>query len=208
MASIDTTDLELLATVAGGGRKGGLAIEKLYLRYAQRFFAFLCKRGVSRSDAEEIIQNTFVNLMSRSLNIDNIQSAPAYLWRCLKHAWQDNMRRDDHNPISQAATGETDSEGIVSLIERLVDEKRPVEDTLGLNDCLARMWSQFRSDNEDRATALYLAVVEGWTREDLADYLDRSYGATREYLSQCRKKFVECFALICPDYVPGKTESR
>ena len=36
---------------------------------------------------------------------------------------------------------------------------------------------------------LYLAVVEGWTREELAKHLDRSTHAATEYLSQCKAKF-------------------
>ena len=195
-------DIDLLARVEHGGKAASGALETLYIRYAQRFFSFLRKRGLNKEDAEEVIQKTFVNLMTRNLNTSSIQNARAYLWRCLRYAWQDHLRANSTDPGS-FAENPMDEESVLGLLDRLSNEDAPVDDMLGLRDCLGRMWAQFSEEHEERATALYLAVVEGWSREDLAEFLERSYGATRDFLSQCRKRFVEAFSKMCPDYVPG-----
>ncbi|MEM8548373.1 MAG: RNA polymerase sigma factor [Pseudomonadota bacterium] len=194
-------DAELLRKVAAGKRDAPKALEALYTRYAQPFFAFLRKRGLSKEDAEEVIQKTFVNLMGRQLNVETIENGRAYLWRCLRYAWQDHLRDSGKEPSITATPADEDSADL--LLERLTDDTAPIDDMLGLKDCLGRMWSQFSEEHEERATAIYLAVVEGWSREDLAQFLNRSYGATREFISQCRKRFITVFSEICPDYMPG-----
>ena len=66
---------------------------------------------------------------------------------------------------------------------------KPQEQSLSPEDvdCVRRAWRAFTADHPQRAEALNLAILEEWSPVELADYLGRSYGATREYLSQCRK---------------------
>ncbi len=194
-------DLKLLRAVAAGKRGANKALEQLYTSYAQPFFSFLRKRGMSKEDAEEIIQKTFVNLMGRKLSVDKVDNARAYLWRCLRYAWQDHLRDNQNEPANTPTPADESAADL--LLERLTDDSAPIDDVLGLKDCLGRMWASFSREHEERATAIYLAVVEGWSREDLAEFLGRSYGATREFISQCRKRFVQAFAQTCPEYVPG-----
>jgi RNA polymerase sigma-70 factor (ECF subfamily) len=47
-----------------------------------------------------------------------------------------------------------------------------------------------------------LEDCEGWSIEDVAAVLKRTPGATREYLSQCRKK-LKAFLQPCRDYLAG-----
>ena len=44
------------------------------------------------------------------------------------------------------------------------------------------------ADFPDRARAIGFLVIEEWSVEDIARALGRTPGATREFLSQCRKK--------------------
>lgn len=65
-------------------------------------------------------------------------------------------------------------------------------------DCVRRGFSAFAAEHPDRAQAIYLAYVEGWTREELAEHLGRTAHATTEYLSQCRQR-LRPFIAECTD---------
>jgi DNA-directed RNA polymerase specialized sigma24 family protein len=57
------------------------------------------------------------------------------------------------------------------------------------NDCIRRAFAAFSHDHPERAQAIFLAMVEELTREELAECLGRSTHAATEYLSQCKARF-------------------
>ncbi|MDH4285696.1 MAG: hypothetical protein OEV35_10300, partial [Gallionellaceae bacterium] len=69
------------------------------------------------------------------------------------------------------------------------------------NLCMKRGVQAFEKGHPERAAALGM-VAMGWTNEEIGEALERKSGATREYLSQCRKvleKFIgHCRELLNP----------
>ncbi len=72
----------------------------------------------------------------------------------------------------------------------------------GLEDCVRKAYAAFAESHVDRAEILARVAFEGWSIEDVAAVLKRTPGATREYLSQCRKK-LKAFLEPCRDYLAG-----
>ena len=69
----------------------------------------------------------------------------------------------------------------------------PLEDAA----CVRRAWRAFAADHPERAEALERAVLEEWNTAELAAFLNRSAGATREYVSQCRKVWRGYWERLC-----------
>ena len=67
-------------------------------------------------------------------------------------------------------------------------------------ECVKIAKIAFEKDHPERAKAIELSAIEGWTIKELAVFLDRSEGATREYLSQCRK-FLKPYTEPCREYL-------
>ena len=192
-------DEQCFAAIAAGGAGARKAIGALYERHARRMLGTLRGWGLSPDDASDVLQEVFVKLARLKTAV---QHPRAYLATTLRNSFVDFLRgRNPEVNESVLQTGDEDAEE--SFIERMpAPESGDAE--LGLRDCLARALEAFRTRNPEGARAIYLAVVEELSRQELAEVLGRTYGATREFLSQCMRKFEGLVRQICPDYVPDE----
>ena len=62
------------------------------------------------------------------------------------------------------------------------------------------MWNRLIAVVEEQAQALTLIAFYGWDIEEISRFLGRTQGATREYLSQSRKK-LRPFLEPCHEYL-------
>ena len=67
-------------------------------------------------------------------------------------------------------------------------------------DCVQQALSLFAKEHSDRARVLSLAAIEGWDTKEVAAFIGRTLGATREYISQCRKYFSK-YLEPCQEYL-------
>ena len=56
-----------------------------------------------------------------------------------------------------------------------------------VQDCVAKGLERFAAEEPERAYVIDL-YADGIGLQEIADRIGRTYGATREYLSQCRKR--------------------
>jgi RNA polymerase sigma-70 factor (ECF subfamily) len=75
-------------------------------------------------------------------------------------------------------------------------------DSAELEDCVRRAYTRFAEAYADRAEILSRVAFDGWDIDDVAVALRRTNGATREYLSQCRKK-LKIFLEPCKELLEG-----
>lgn len=57
-----------------------------------------------------------------------------------------------------------------------------------LAECFARCWSRFEQAAPAHAAVIAWIAEDGLGTEEIAALLERSPGATREFVSQCRKR--------------------
>jgi RNA polymerase sigma-70 factor (ECF subfamily) len=57
-----------------------------------------------------------------------------------------------------------------------------------LDECFARCWKRFEQAAPAHAAAMTWIVEDGLTNDQISELLGRSPGATREFISQCRKR--------------------
>ncbi len=174
----------LLAQIERGGRGRETAVSELYNRYGPAFQRYFERHGIDTSGAEDLVQEVFIKIVRSANQFRGDASPSAWLWSITRNTLFSHQRgpRVEFIKLPQ---GDDDEEGL-----DIPDPACPVEDQLeeeAMINCVRREFAQFAGKHADRAQALALVAFHGWSPTEVARYLDRTAGATREYLSQCRK---------------------
>ena len=176
----------LLKQISLGGDPARSALKPLYDYYSPRFVGFYCRRGLAPEDAEELSQEAFIKIVRSARKAGDITAPRAWLWRLARSVMLDYLK-------SPAARSGVDIPHLSPFMEADLD----VQD---LQDCVQRQFTAFAHTAPEAAQAISWAVVEGFNAREIADLLGRSHGATREFLSQVRKKLSDVLA-ICREYL-------
>lgn len=174
----------LLRDISLGGRRSRRALEELYRYYAGRFLAYYRRRGVSEFDREELCQDAFIKIVRSCRRAEDIHAPRAWLWSVARSVMLDHFRR-----LHGEAMPLWNEDSAVDW-----------ESAADLQDCVDKQFARFAARAPEAAQAITWAVVEGFSAVEIADLLERSPGATREYLSQVRKKLRQVLA-VCRDYL-------
>ncbi|WP_096662442.1 RNA polymerase sigma factor [Polaromonas sp. AET17H-212] len=186
-----------LDLVADGGPQADKAVESLFRQYRRPLMGFLIRRGVGADVAEELVQEVFIRMVRGASGFRHQARVSSWLFQIAANLHIDQTRRisledtmDDAQwqviegtVATQCGTGEQDAAGAEALQE-----------------CFDRGFSEFAQAHPQRAQALQHAVLHKWSVRDIATFLNRTEGATREFLSQCRKKLREHLA-PCRDFL-------
>lgn len=111
-----------------------------------------------------------------------------------------------HSSIEKSRLPETNSEFYLQenqTKEQFEIEKQERKRQIYIEDCVRRGIEEFSANEPDRADAL-LMQIEGAPIKRIAKFIKRTEGATKEYLSQTRKKIgpyvSTCFDLLDHDF--------
>ncbi len=189
----EMTDDECLRALRRGGKARIDAISHLYRTYARRFLAYFLKHRVAHQNAEELVQDVFVNVVRHSADFHGEARFDAWMWAIVRNALIDHFRR-------QRPEEQVDDDTLELLVNARADP--PSDSGVGLEDCVHRAYTIFAEVYADRAEILARVAFDGWSIEDVAAALKRTPGATREYLSQCRKK-LKVFLEPCRKFLAG-----
>ena len=189
MGNIIWEDIQLLKKLDKGGRHRQEAISTLYREYSGKFEWYFVKHRVSQEIAQDIVQDTFVNIVKGYSSFRKESDFSAWLWAVARNTMLGHFRKQ-----SKHVNNINESEEVDMVSSENTNEYESLE------DCVQQAINNFSDSDPDRAKALILASIEGWTTNELATFLDRTVGATREYISQCRKK-VKSFMAECEDYL-------
>lgn len=190
-----TTDQKsLINDLRVGGNKRENALQAIYLEYAEPIRGFYRSKGLSDENVEDVLQDTFVNML-RSLDSYRGDSRfSAWLWAIarnqIKMHWRAAKNREEgidtedffHKIVGSADAGQ-------SMTEQLVD-------------CVRKAIDSFSHSHIEYADVIRLTAIYQWSIADIAAYLEKKPGATREYLSQARKK-IKPFIAHCYELLKG-----
>jgi RNA polymerase sigma-70 factor, ECF subfamily len=182
--------------ICQGGKLRDQGVTLLFRKYAAHFRKFYLYQGLSAADAEDIVQETFIKIVRKCDTYQADAPLAAWLWTIARNCMNDHFRRVKVRP-----TDNFDDEGWDALEQqsehmRVFDNPRE-SDTL--EECVARGFAEFAKKFSERAHVLSL-LMEGFDTNHIAAVIQRNPGATREYISQCRKK-IEEFLLPCKEYL-------
>ncbi|NWF35141.1 RNA polymerase sigma factor [Mariprofundus sp. KV] len=174
-------------------RKGGIdreeGISELFELYSLPFKRYFIKHRLSAADADDLVQESFINIVRYCSTFRNECEIRIWLWKIARNCMLTFFRKQ-----------KAPHEEIDGYSETIPDPKTCVDPGPTLEDCVKRAFLRFSEQDHERAEMLTLATIQGWTTKELAELLGRSLGATREYISQCRKHF-KPFLDVCRDYI-------
>ena len=186
-------DLESLKKIRAGGAARSEGVSELYRRYALRMVAYFLRNRLPRAEAEDLTQDVFLSVVRNCEQFRGDARIDAWLWSIARNRLIDKVR-------ASRPTESVDEEELLQLSDgTFEDASANVQD---LVDCVRRGFGRFALAHHDRAQALILSVAEGWSVAELAAFLGRTPGATREYVSQCRKRLRE-FLEDCRPFLAG-----
>lgn len=186
----DEQDRLWLSRVAQGGQEGERALEALFRKYRRPLLAFLLQRRVEREEAEDLVQEAFVRVVRAAGGFRGESKVSSWLFQIARNLHLDQLRRANLEDTLDD-DGWAQVEGAVAT-PAACDAPAAVQEAL--QECFDRGWKAFAEGHPQAAQVLEKVVQLDWSIRDVAGFLQRTDGATREYLSQCRKKlrrFVE-----------------
>jgi RNA polymerase sigma-70 factor (ECF subfamily) len=170
---------DLVARTALGDRA---AFERLYLATRSKLFAVSLRIVRERALAEEVLQDSFVNIWRRASDYAAAKSAPmTWMTAIVRNRSVDLVRRTREEP-------DVDD----TLVAGLADENAAPErdaaaraDAHSLKRCLAEL------DPEQRQT-IALAFFHGLTHSELAAHLRRPLGTVKTHVRRGLIRLREC----------------
>ena len=175
-------------------RDGGQAIEQALRALDRSLFATLhreCFRAVRDTEtARDLVQEAFIKVWQRCATFRGESELLPWVRVILRRSVLDRLRRwvpEDSFDADGAMTAEAER-AVADLSRAQVptppDEVRAREQA----ECFARCWSRFEKECPAHAVVMTWIVEDGLTNEQISELLDRTPGATREFISQCRKR--------------------
>lgn len=174
--------------------EGGDAIEAALRSLDRSFFAILyreCLRVLRDAEsARDVVQETFIKVWRRCATFRAESELLPWIRSILRHAVLDRLRAT-HADVPIEADDEGDEE-VARRIRELSVEQVPTPDDEArrgqLAACFVNCWRKFEHAAPEHAAVMSWIVEDGLTNEEIAELLGRSPGATREFISQCRKR--------------------
>lgn len=190
-----TTD-EIILKIKNGGNERAEGARLLMEHFHRPFIRFFILKGLGSHEADDVFQDVIIKIIKGINSYSSENKGEAWLWQIARNGLLDYQRKKfrESKFIAPVETEEDWS--------RLSDTK-PVENSSGAEEsvesCVLNGIKQFKEKEPDRAVAILMQMNKKSISE-ISAAIGRSVGATKEYLSQCRKKLapylVDCHDLM------------
>lgn len=178
--SPDTDEQQLLDNLRAGGKKREVAISTLYRDYAARIRSYYINHRASATEAEDWVHDCFVKIVKSIDNFRGDSPLSAWIWTIARNVMLDAIRKRKTDTSTEDFPLDSIMDGSASAIEHIESEE--------LKDCVQKRFAEFLLQEPDRAQCIVWAIIDGLRIKEISTILDRTPGATREYLFQCRKR--------------------
>lgn len=161
-----------------------IAYKSLNNFFYRNAFRFLMANKLNTSDADDVIQETFIKVFEKIDTLKDDSKFESWLWTILRNNMNELYRKSNKkNNVMfgleaeelENLTGDEDVK--VSLGQKYDDQHNCVEEKMKL----------FQVDMPDQYYAIKLQM-EDVSIKDISIRIGRSYAATKEFLSQSKKK--------------------
>ena len=146
--------------------------------FRKEFIGFAVIRGIDYEDASDLVQKFIIDkLCMKSDSIEHIEYARTWMYMVFR-----NMINDQGRVLTKNREVSLDEARDQSY------EEATVEKTQTKSDCVQEQLKIFR-DKEQKHAEVVDYILKGFDVEEVRLTIGRSYAATRQFMSQCRKKF-------------------
>jgi RNA polymerase sigma factor (sigma-70 family) len=182
------------ATFMRACREGGAAIESALRDLDRSFFPVLYRDGLralgDHDSACDVVQETFIKVWRRCATFRGESELLPWIKTILRNTMLARLRK----PLREVPLDE-DPHLTTEVARRLVElssEGNPTPERMASEQELAELfrvgWARFQELDPHHAHVMAWVVEDGLSIDDLAQLLGRTPGATREFVSQCRKR--------------------
>ena len=174
-------------------REGGAAIERALRELDRSYFSALYRDGMRTlrdpDAARDLVQDTFIKVWQRCATFRGDSDLLRWITVILRHGAIQRLRQptrevpmEDHEGLTEDAS---------RRIYEISVERNPTPEALARRQEHAAQfrsgWQRFQKEDPLHASVMTWVVEDGLSTEDIAHLLDWTPGATREFISQCRK---------------------
>ena len=146
--------------------------------FRKEFICFAVTRGIDYEDASDLVQKFIIDkLYMKSDSIEHIEYARTWMYMVFR-----NMINDQGRVLIKNREVSLD-EARDQSYEEASGEKNQTR-----SDCVQEQLKIFRDKDQKHAEVMDY-IMKGFDVEEVRLTIGRSYGATRQFMSQCRKKF-------------------
>ena len=191
------TEDEIIAMIRTGGKAMDAGVKALYQSIAQPMLRFFVYQGPSGEDAKDILQETFVKIIRNSDSFGGNGKAKAWIWQVGRNCLIDHQRKIGSLSKHETAVNDEQWIRLEETTAAPADANLLSEDSI--DKCVADGLSRFSNREPERAYVLTLQM-EGLPIDEIGIRIGRTVAATKEYLSQCKKK-IQPFIVHCTDYL-------
>lgn len=190
-------------------REGGRLIEAWLRVFDRQHGAALYREAAvslrSWQAAEDVVQEGMIKVWQRCATFRGPADPLAWIRQIVRNTLIDAVRaRPPEQPL-QDEEGELTPAAQAAVHRLSVETIGTPDDTLRshqVEQVFRRCFARFAAAHPEHAMVLRWVVEDGLDNAAVEQLLDRTPGATREFISQCRKKarpfFADWYALVSP----------
>jgi RNA polymerase sigma-70 factor (ECF subfamily) len=175
-------------------REGGAAIEGALRLLDRSYFGALYRESVrglkDRESARDLVQDTFIKVWLRCATFQGDSELLPWIKSILRHGLLDRLRKSV-DEVALDTVQDQPGETLLRIAE-LSEESIPQPDSdaarAQLDACFQRCWRRFEAASPSHALVMAWIVEDSLSHEQIGELLGRTPGATREFISQCRKR--------------------
>jgi RNA polymerase sigma factor (sigma-70 family) len=175
-------------------REGGAAIANALRELDRAFFAVLYRDGLrvlrDPDAARDLVQETFIKVWRRCATFRGDSELLPWVKMILRNAAIERLRQP-RREVPMEDLGGLTAEAARRLMEISVEHNLTPEQAAWRRQLAERFrqgWEHFERSDPLHANVMAWVVEDGLSMEDIAELLGRTPGATREFVSQCRKR--------------------
>jgi len=175
-------------------RDGGTAIEEALRNLDRDFFAVLYSRALrtirNPDAARDLVQDTFIKVWQRCASFHGDSELLPWIDAILRNGVLDRLRRGGREvPFNDGDAMNAElSARVAELSQREVATPDDDLKRQQLAECFQKCWTRFEEAAPSHAAVISWIAADGLSHEEIGALLERSPGATREFISQCRKR--------------------
>ena len=158
--------------------------EEIVVPHKESLRNFALKLTKNEDDAQDLVQETLLKAFRFLDKYERGTNARAWLFMILKNTFINTYRKTSKEPLK------VDYDGIQNFYESIKPEDVKYEHTSEdpysrlLDDDLTQAVSGLQ---EDYRTVVILSDIEGYTYEEIAEFIDKPVGTVRSRLHRARK---------------------
>ncbi len=174
---------DIIEQIRSGGTSREQGVKCFIDSYYRPMVRFFISQGLQPQDAADVFQDTAIKLFEKAGQYIYEGKAEAWLWQIARNTLIDHQRKWGRRGKVEFMPGDEEWDAIMNSTPAVIS----MTSEESVDECVDRGMARFRAADPERAYALVLQL-EDKSIDEIAVVIGRTKGATKEYLSQCRKK--------------------